>query len=114
MATLIAACGLDCAKCDAYIATRANDQVALVALAEKWSKEYNASGLTAADVQCDGCMVEGRKIGHCSECQIRLCVMERGLANCAVCPDYACEKLMGFLQQVPPARENLEALRKTM
>jgi len=29
MATLIAACGLDCARCDSYIATQANDQAAL-------------------------------------------------------------------------------------
>ena len=32
----------------------------------------------------------------------------------AACPDYACEKLGAFLQQVPPAHANLEALRKTM
>jgi hypothetical protein len=114
MATLIAACGLDCAKCDAYIATQANDQTALAALAEKWIKEYNAPGLTAAVVQCDGCMAEGRKIGHCSECQIRLCAIERALPNCAACPDYACEQLTDFLQQVPQARANLEAVRKTM
>ena len=114
MTTLIAACGLDCAKCDSYNATQANDQAALAALAIKWTKEYNATGLTAANVQCDGCMLAGRKIGHCSECQIRLCAIERGVQNCAVCPDYACEKLSAFLQQVPPARENLEALRQTM
>jgi hypothetical protein len=111
MLTLIAACGLDCAKCDSYIATQANDQTALVALAEKWTKEYNATGLTAANVQCDGCLAEGRKIGHCSECQIRLCAVERGVANCAVCQDYACGKLEGFLKVVPQAKANLEAIR---
>lgn len=111
MATMIAACGLDCAKCEAYLATQANDWAALVIVADKWMKEYNASGLTADNVQCDGCMTEGRKVGHCSECQIRLCALERGLANCAVCPDYACEKLQGFLAAVPPAKANLEAIR---
>jgi hypothetical protein len=111
MATLIAACGLDCAKCDAYIATQTNDMAALAAIAEKWTKEYNAPGLTAENVQCDGCMFEGRKIGHCSECKIRLCAIERGVPNCAACPDFACEQLTGFLQQVPQARANLEALR---
>lgn len=113
MLTLIAACGLDCAKCDAYIATQADDQDALVALAEKWTREYNAPGLTAANVQCDGCMAGGRKIGHCSECQIRLCAIERGMANCAVCPDYACEKLLGFLKAVPQAKVNLDAIHLT-
>lgn len=112
MLNLIAPCGLDCAKCEAYIATQANDQVALVAVAEKWTREYNAPGLTAVNVQCDGCMAEGRKVGHCYECQIRLCAVDRSVPNCAACPDYGCEKLEGFLQQVPPARANLEALRK--
>jgi hypothetical protein len=111
MATLIAVCGLDCAQCDAYGATQANDRAALAAVAEKWTKEYNAPGLTADNVQCDGCMLEGRKIGHCSECEFRLCALERGLANCAVCPDYACEKLQGFLAVVPQAKANLDALR---
>ena len=111
MITLIAACGLDCAGCDAYIATQASDRAALAAVAEKWTREYNAPGLTVDNVQCDGCMTEGRKVGHCSECQIRLCALERGLANCAVCPDYACEKLQGFLAAVPLAKMNLEAIR---
>jgi len=73
--------------------------------------EYNASGLTAENVQCDGCMTEGRKIGHCSECQIRLCAIENERTNCAVCPDYACEKLQGFWKAVPQAKVNLEAIR---
>ena len=111
MTTLIGACGLDCAKCDAFIATQADDWTALAGVAVKWTQEYNAPGLTAANVQCDGCMTAGRKVGHCSECQIRLCALERGLANCAVCPDYACEKLQGFLAVVPQARANLEAIR---
>jgi len=112
MTTLIAACGLDCAKCDSYIATQANDRAALEHIAEKWSKDFNAPGLTADNIQCDGCMTEGRKIGHCSECNIRLCVLEHGLSNCASCPDYACETLTGFLQNVPQAKANLEELRQ--
>jgi hypothetical protein len=111
MTTLIAACGLDCAKCDSFIATQANDLVALEQVAAKWTKEFNAPGLTALNVQCDGCMAEGRKIGHCAECKIRLCAIERGLENCAACPDYACEQLTAFFQMVPPAKANLDALR---
>jgi len=111
MTTLVGACGLDCARCDAYIATQANDLVALAAVVEKWTVEYNAPGLTVDNVQCDGCMEEGRKIGHCGECQYRLCALERGLANCAACSDYACEKLQGFLAAVPQAKANLEAIR---
>jgi hypothetical protein len=111
MTTLIAACGLDCAKCDSYIATQAGDTAALEQIVARWTKEYNAPGLTVVNVQCDGCMAEGRKIGHCAECKIRLCVIERGLENCASCPDYACEQLTAFFQVAPQAKANLEALR---
>jgi hypothetical protein len=112
MATLIAACGLDCAQCDAYQATQSNDLLALEAVVEKWSQEYHATGLTVENVQCDGCMTTGRKVGHCGECNIRLCAIERGFENCSACPDYACEQLTAFFQMVPPAQVNLDALHK--
>jgi Protein of unknown function (DUF3795) len=108
MTTMIAACGLDCSQCEAYTATQADDLLALERVVEKWSKEYNAPGMT---IQCDSCMTEGRKIGYCAECGIRRCVVERGLANCAACPDYACEQLSAFFQRVPQIKINLDALR---
>jgi predicted nucleic acid binding AN1-type Zn finger protein len=111
MTTLIAACGLDCAKCDAYIATQANDQVALEKLAEKWRVDYSAPNITAANVLCDGCMTGGRTIGYCKECKIRSCAQEHGLENCAACPDYACETLTAFWTNAPQAKINLDALR---
>ncbi|HEY5158429.1 MAG TPA: DUF3795 domain-containing protein, partial [Anaerolineales bacterium] len=79
MTTLYAACGLDCSKCDAYVATQANDQAALVQIAAKWRVEYNAPTISAENILCDGCMAGGRTIGHCAECGIRLCALERGL-----------------------------------
>jgi len=109
--TMIGACGLDCAECEAYKATQANDLLMLEAVVEKWTKEYNAPGLTTDNIQCDGCMVEGKKNGHCHECKMRLCAIERGLPNCAACPEYACEELAAFFQMVPEARANLDALR---
>lgn len=112
MATLIAACGLDCAQCDAYQATQSNNLLALEAVVERWSQEYHATGLTVENVQCDGCMTAGRKVGHCSECKIRLCAIERGLENCSVCPDYACEELNAFFQMVPQAQLKLDSLHK--
>ena len=111
MTTLIAACGLDCAQCEAYRATQAEDFLALEAIAIKWSQEFKAPGLSAENIRCDGCLQAGRKIGHCAECQIRLCAQERGLPNCAACPDYACQQLSAFLVNIPQARANLDALR---
>jgi len=109
---MIAACGLDCSQCEAYKATQANDLLLLEAVAEKWSVEFNAPGLSADLIRCDGCMIPGLKMSHCAECRMRLCALERGLANCAACPDYACAELAGFLQAVPPAKANLDALRQ--
>ena len=111
MTKMIAACGLDCAGCDAYVATQAGDLLALEGVVEKWTKEYNAPGMTVENIQCDGCMAEGRKIGHCAECKMRLCAIERGLPTCAACPDYACELLSEFFKMVPQAKVNLDALR---
>ena len=112
MTTLIAACGLECSICDAYVATQANDQAALEQIAAKWRVKFNAPTISAENILCDGCMANGRKIGHCAECGIRLCAIERGLENCAACPDYGCETLSAFLQNVPQARTNLEVLRE--
>ncbi len=111
--TLIAPCGLDCAKCDAYVLTQADDQAGLEALAAKWRIEYSAPNITVKDVACDGCLAAtDRHCGHCAECNIRACTVEKGLATCAECDQYACEKLQGFFQMAPVARENLELLRK--
>lgn len=113
MDKLLAYCGLSCAECPAYIATQKNDMDALRQVAETWSKEFNAK-LTAQDCICDGCTVEGRKIGHCNECKVRACAMERGVVNCAHCADYGCQKLTEFLVFAPQAKTNLEEIRKML
>ena len=58
-----------------------------------------------------GASLAGRKVGHCSECKLRLCAIERGITTCSECPDYACEQLAAFFQMVPQTRLNLDALR---
>lgn len=115
MANLIAMCGLNCAECEGYLATQANDEAAKQSVAAKWAAMYNAPGLTAEAVTCDGCLTEGRKGGHCAECKIRTCGVGRGLVNCAYCADFEpCQKLAGFFQFAPQARAALEAIRRTL
>ena len=113
MDKMIAYCGLVCTDCPAYVATQADDQEALERVAAQWREEYNAPQLTVESVGCDGCLGEdGRKCSHCSECEIRACAVARGVANCAHCADYACEKLEGFFGFVPDARETLDEVRR--
>jgi hypothetical protein len=111
MNLLIAACGLDCGQCEAYLATQADDQPALERIAAKWREEYQAPSITAANVACDGCMLGERHVGYCAQCGVRACAMGRNLDNCAACADYTCKKLEDFFQMAPQARQNLEAIR---
>ena len=115
MEKMIAYCGLICTECPAYIATQADDRAALERVAAQWREEFNAPNITVESVICDGCLTaEGRKCGHCFECEMRACAMERGVANCAHCEAYACDKLEGFFGFVPEARATLEAVRAAL
>ena len=113
MERMIAVCGLDCAQCDGYIATQANDEEAKERVAARWREEYNAPGIDAAYVTCDGCLAfDGRLGGHCLECNIRACGVERELLNCAHCGEYdTCEKIAGFIEFVPYVRATLDEIR---
>ena len=112
MSTLIAPCGLDCASCEAYRLTQANDTAGLEALAAKWRVEFNSPEITVQSVTCDGCLAaSGRLGGYCGMCGVRKCAVERSLTTCAECGDYACEKLQAFWKNAPQARDNLELLR---
>jgi len=109
----LAVCGLDCAACPAFIARKTDDQALRVKTAAEWSKQFNAD-LKPEDINCVGCLEpEGVHVGHCSECEIRKCGQTRKVANCALCDDYPCETIGQFLANVPPAKANLEELRRT-
>jgi hypothetical protein len=116
MNRFIAFCGLDCAQCDAYTATQANDEVAKERLLARWRVEYNNPEMPLAAVTCDGCTtLNGRAGGYCGQCPIRACGIERKVTNCAYCAEYAsCEKLTGFLNQVPTAKASLERIRRAL
>jgi hypothetical protein len=98
MENMTAYCGLDCAKCEGYIATQANDREALEHTAEKWRKQYNSREITAESVICDGCAKDGRLSGYCNFiCKIRSCAREKKVENCAYCSDYnTCKELSEF------------------
>jgi hypothetical protein len=111
MDNTVAYCGLVCSECPAYVATQTDDREALARVAAQWREQFNEPGITADTVICDGCLGEGRLSGYCATCEIRACGVERGIANCAHCPDYACAKLEGFFAHAPEARETLDQIR---
>ncbi len=111
MGKTVAVCGLDCASCGAFIAHKTNDDELRKKVAAEWSKAYGFAFVPAM-INCTGCLSTGGvQIGHCAECEMRKCAVGKGLANCAACADYPCKTIEGFLNAVPEAKANLDALR---
>ena len=111
MGGMIGVCGLDCAVCEAYLATQAKDEAAKERVAEKWRKEYNAPKIDAAYVTCEGCLAESARLGgHCLECEQRARAVGRGLANCGLCPEYGCKKISRLLKFIPDAKARLDEI----
>ena len=107
---MIAYCGLNCFKCEAYLATQEDDDSKRAETAKNWSEMYNAD-IKPEQINCEGCKSEGEKFLHCDICEIRNCCLTRQIDNCAVCDDYICDKLSGFIKLAPVAGEALEKLR---
>jgi hypothetical protein len=109
---MIAYCGLVCSECEAFLATQANDLVALERLAARARDEYGMAGATLESTMCDGCLSSSHRLcGYCHECQVRACAMERAVPNCAHCPDFACDTLVAFWEMAGEARSTLDAIR---
>ncbi|HOE57701.1 MAG TPA: DUF3795 domain-containing protein [Bacillota bacterium] len=110
MDKMIACCGLECSSCDAYVATRNNDDGLRRKAAESWSKMFNAR-IEAKDINCLGCM-SNVLFSHCLECDIRECNINKSQDNCSKCDDYACQKINNFFNMAPEAKDSLNSLRQ--
>ena len=111
MEKLIAYCGLNCAVCDARIATMNDDDELRKATAEKWRVAYNATDITPSMINCTGCRETGVKINHCDMCEIRKCAIFRGFSTCGDCQEMkTCSIISGIHKYVPEALTNLQNL----
>ena len=117
---LISPCGLYCGVCAIHIADRDNN----VKLKERLLNLYkggtpgkgklpNSESLTVKDIRCGGCMSNERFM-HCSQCEIRNCVKDRGYTGCHECSNFPCDYIDNFsmtvgrkviLRAVPHRRE---------
>jgi len=111
MDKIISCCGLDCATCDARIATMSNDDNLRRVTAEKWRAGYNAPDITPEMINCTGCREEGVKFSHCEVCEIRNCVRNKGFDTCGDCPEMeTCAIVSAVHKFVPEAITNLRNL----
>ena len=110
MEKVIACCGINCANCDARIATLANDNELREKTAATWKVNYGAD-IILEMINCTGCREEVPKFGHCSQCEIRKCAEEKGFKNCASCDHLdSCETVKSLHQYLPEALLNLKSL----
>lgn len=109
MKQMIAYCGLDCEKCDAYIATKNNDNVLREKTAKLWG-ELNQAPITPEMINCQGCRVDGVKTPFCDKmCKIRQCALKKNFETCADCANMnSCEELGFVLNNSDVARDNLK------
>lgn len=110
MNDLIGYCGLDCEKCDAYLATLHDDQALREKTAKLWAALNNAP-ILPEHIHCQGCRVAGAKTVFCdSLCQVRQCALQKGVPTCGSCAEIAsCPKVAAIFQSDPSAKENLQS-----
>ncbi len=109
MRDMIAYCGLDCEKCDAYLATIHDDQALREKTAKLWA-ELNDAPILPEHINCEGCRVDGAKTVYCdSMCGIRQCARKKGVATCGDCPELeGCQMVGAVLSNNPAALKNLK------
>ena len=105
---MIAYCGIDCGKCDAYIATKNDDWELREKTAKLWSELNNAT-ILPEHINCEGCRAEGRKTYYCDTmCAIRQCAVKKGLPTCGQCTSMETCPTVGMLHaNNPDAKKNL-------
>ena len=109
MKDMIGYCGLDCEKCDAYLATINNDHALREKTAKLWAALNNAT-IMPEHINCEGCRMNGAKTVFCdSLCEIRKCALEKGVSTCGDCSEVeTCSTVGAIISNNPAALENLK------
>jgi hypothetical protein len=114
MYEMIAWCGLDCARCPAYLASRADDMERLSAVAQRWSEDFGME-IRAEQILCEGCKSgTGRKNDFCAVCAVSKCARDKGVETCAHCDDYACDILVTCPGYLAEGKVGLERIRRDL
>jgi hypothetical protein len=82
---------------------------------EKLLEKEEAAEYTVEQLTCRGCRTDVTA-SWCTDCEMRLCARDRGVAFCCDCDDYPCELNKRFqVDEHPhhtPVLKNLEAIRE--
>ncbi len=90
---VIAVCGLNCARCDMYLASHGDDNSRDEIV--EWFKKERDETVKPEQVRCEGC--RGPLDVHwSSDCKMMLCAGRRGLQYCFQCEDFPCTSVDEF------------------
>ena len=94
---MIAYCTVDCCECPIYAATLTNDNMLRGDIARQLTGNFNYA-LEPGQINCGGCKGSKNVFFFCKLCEVKKCAITKGLDNCSLCPDYACENLKDLMK----------------
>ena len=106
MEQILSLCGMRCDLCIAYQPNMEEPPENRQMLSDGWHR-YFGFRLPPEDINCDGCFPDGKPTLD-SGCEVKPCVTERKLENCAVCEEYVCEKLSSRLVSFEAIQEKFD------
>lgn len=101
MREILSYCGYRCDLCPAYRENLKSDEDR-ARVREDWIKYYDHR-VDLDEVDCRGCAA-GLKDGN-PNCKVRPCAIEKGVATCADCDEFACEKIAKQMNAIEPIAE---------
>lgn len=107
---VISVCGLNCAKCDIYIASHGNEQIRNE-IVVRFPKE-KTEVINPENIRCNGC--RGSLEAHWSSgCKMMLCARKRGLKYCFQCEGFPCTIVNEFCANgIAHHRRSIENLKR--
>jgi hypothetical protein len=111
---MISYCGIDCSKCETFLATQTDSAIDRKKIALKCRLQFNVN-LEPEQINCTGCKSDGVKCSFSTTlCEIRKCNIRKYQPHCAVCREYKCAKLEKIIASAPAIGEALAALRTSL
>lgn len=105
----IGCCGFKCHTCAAYY-KNVNGEEGKKEVADKW-KYYFDYEISPEKMMCHGCSSDECQCEYLvhPDCQIRNCVLDKGVEKCTDCEEYPCQVLTEYLDMYKEAYEMLKA-----
>ncbi len=98
MEELLSYCGYRCDQCPGYHENIESDEDRKRIQAD-WVKYYDHK-VEAEEIDCQGCKA-GLRDGN-PNCKVRPCAIEKGVATCAECGEFACETIQKQMDAIKP------------